>query len=215
MVLGEAPIFRASDSTLHLVDCIKEPCELHILKLDRKTGDVIDKPVVHKLPDSVTVQFFRKNRPGSCMDAHRRIKTDQLTWLCLDICAYFQGVAFMDEATGELQIVKEIVPTDQRDQLRFNDGGIDNMGRFWLAEIDRKAMSYGPGKLPSDYGRPKGRLWRYDPDGSLHQMDDGLICGNGLAWSPDFTTCQCLVPSRSASQSRCRSDLAMCCSLPE
>jgi hypothetical protein len=66
MVLGEAPIFRKSDSTLHLVDCIKEPCELHILKLDEKTGDVVGEPTVHKLEDSVTVQFFRKNKPGSC-----------------------------------------------------------------------------------------------------------------------------------------------------
>lgn len=66
MVLGEAPIFRKSDNTLHLVDCIKEPAELHIIKLDPKTGDVVGEPKVHKLQDSVTVQFFRKNKPGSC-----------------------------------------------------------------------------------------------------------------------------------------------------
>lgn len=63
MVLGEAPIFRKSDNTLHLVDCIKEPCELHILKLDPVTGDVVDSKV-HILEESVTVQFFRRNKPG-------------------------------------------------------------------------------------------------------------------------------------------------------
>ena len=98
-------------------------------------------------------------------------------------------MAFLDEATGKLEVVKEIIPTDQRDALRFNDGGVDCKGRFWLAEIDKKAMGYGPGKLPKEFGAPKGRLWRYDPDGSLHKMADGLICGNGLAWSPDFKTC--------------------------
>lgn len=86
-------------------------------------------------------------------------------------------------------MVKEIIPTDKRDELRFNDGGIDAKGRFWLAEIDRKAMAYGANKLPESYGKPKGRLWRYDPDGSLHLMvDGGIICGNGLAWSPDNKT---------------------------
>lgn len=66
MVLGEAPIYRASDSTLHLVDCIKEPAELHIVQLDPKSGDVVGKPKVHVLEDSVTVQFFRKGKPKSC-----------------------------------------------------------------------------------------------------------------------------------------------------
>ncbi|KAI9739741.1 MAG: zf-C2H2 Zinc finger, C2H2 type [Cirrosporium novae-zelandiae] len=170
MNLGEAPIYRASDSTLHWVDCLCEPPELHILKVDPVTGDAIGRARVLKLEDSVTVQFFRKNVPGSY------------------ICAYYQGVAFMDEATGKLQILKEIIPTDQRNKLRFNDGGVDAKGRFWLAEIDKKAMAFGPNKLPADYGEPKGRLWRYDPDGSLHQMEKGLVCGNGLAWSPDNRT---------------------------
>lgn len=66
MVLGEAPIYRSSDSTLHLVDCIKDPAELHIVQLDSQTGDVVGKPKVHILEDSVTVQFFRKNKPKSC-----------------------------------------------------------------------------------------------------------------------------------------------------
>jgi hypothetical protein len=49
-------------------------------------------------------------------------------------------------------------------------------------------MGYGPNRLPEDYGRPIGRLWRFDPGGSLHEMDSGFVCGNGLAWSPDSST---------------------------
>lgn len=45
----------------------------------------------------------------------------------------------------------------------------------------------GPGNIPSTY-EPKGRLWRYDPDGSLYQMDSGVICGNGIGWSPNNKT---------------------------
>lgn len=171
MNLGEAPIYRARDSTLHWVDCLCEPPELHILKIDRETGDAVGKARVLQLEESVTVMFFRKGRPGY-------------------ICAYYAGVAFMDEESGKLELLTEIIPTSQRDFLRFNDGGVDAKGRFWLAEIDRKAMTYGPGpgKIPASHGEPKGRLWRYDPDGSLHQMEKGLVCGNGLAWSPDNKT---------------------------
>lgn len=168
MILGEAPIYRESDSTLHWVDCLKP--NLQILKVDPVTGDAQGKARVIDLEDSVTVQFFRKDVPGSY------------------ICAYYQGVAFLDEESGKLEVVKEIIPTADRDKLRFNDGGVDAKGRFWLAEIDIKAMAYGPNKLPESYGQPIGRLWRYDPDGTLHEMDKGFICGNGLAWSPDNKT---------------------------
>ncbi|KAL2786259.1 hypothetical protein BJX66DRAFT_346962 [Aspergillus keveii] len=171
MVLGEGPIYRASDSTLHWVDCLSEPPELYILKVDPVTGDAIGEARVLPLEDSVTVAFFRKDKPSSY------------------IAAYYQGVCFVDEATGKLEVVKEIIPTSQRDELRFNDGGVDAKGRFWLAEIDKRAMAFGPNQLPESYGTPRGRLWRYDPDGSLHLMiSEGVVCGNGLAWSPDNKT---------------------------
>jgi hypothetical protein len=120
MTLGEAPIYRSSDSTLHWVDCLKEPPELHILKVDPESGDPIGAARVLILEDSVSVMSFRKEIPGSY------------------ICAYYGGVAFLSEQTGELEIVREIIPKVQRDERRFNDGGVDAQGRFWLAEIDIK-----------------------------------------------------------------------------
>jgi sugar lactone lactonase YvrE len=170
MVLGEAPIYRAHDSTLHWVDCLSEPPLFYILQIDPETGDAIGEPRVHKLEDSVTVHFFRKGVPGSY------------------IVAYYQGIAFLDEETGRLEVVKEIIPTDQRAEFRLNDGGIDAKGRFWVAGIDKRAAAFGANKLPESYGKPGGKLWRYDPDGSLHVMDTGFVCGNGLAWSPDNKT---------------------------
>ncbi|KAJ5679943.1 anterior fat body protein [Penicillium macrosclerotiorum] len=169
MVLGEAPIFRASDSTLHWVDCLSDPSRLYVLKVDEH-GDAIGEARVLELEDSVTVVFFRKGRPGY-------------------IAAYYQGICFIDEQTGKMEVVEEIIPTHQREELRFNDGGIDAQGRFWLAEIDKKAMAFGPNQLPSSYGVPKGRLWRYDLRAGLRLMiADGIICGNGLGWSPDNKT---------------------------
>lgn len=112
MVLGEAPIYRYSDSTLHWVDPLKEIPELHILKVDSKSGDAIGAARVLPLEESVTVQYFRKGVKGSY------------------ICAYYAGVAFMDEETGKLDILKEIIPRDERGMRRFNDGGVDVKGRF-------------------------------------------------------------------------------------
>ena len=120
MVLGEAPIYRSSDSTLHWLDVLKEPSELHILKIDPESGDPIGSARVRILEDSVSVVCFRQNVKGGY------------------ICAYYGGVAFLDEVTGKLEVVKEIIPPEERGNKRFNDGGVDAKGRFWLAEIDKK-----------------------------------------------------------------------------
>jgi len=104
MVLGEAPIYRSSDSTLHWVDPLKEPSELYILHLNPDSGAPEGEAKTFVLEDSVTVVCFRKGKKGSY------------------ICAYYQGIAFLDEETGKLEVVKEIIPTGERAELRFNDG---------------------------------------------------------------------------------------------
>lgn len=176
MVLGESPIYRASDSTLHWVDCLITPPELHILHLDPTTHQPLGPSKRIPLSDSVSVLFFRQSHPKSY------------------ICAYYQGIAFLDEDTGKLEVVKEIIPAQERGLRRFNDGGVDAKGRLWLAEIDVRAAAAvdavasdeGKERVLDDLGEPVGRLWRYDPDGTLHLMDRGVICGNGVGWSPDW-----------------------------
>jgi len=172
MVLGEGPIYRASDSTLHWFDCLSSPCELYILPVDPESGlPTGENARIIALADSLSVAAFRRNKPGSY------------------IAAYYQGVCFLDEASGTFEVVREIIPTAERDIRRFNDGGVDAAGRFWLAEIDVKATSFDLENWPGSYGEPRGRLWRYDPDGSLHLMiPGGILCGNGVKWSPDNKT---------------------------
>jgi len=111
MVLGEAPLFRSSDNTLHWVDPLKIPSELHILHLDPESG-VDAKTFV--LEDSVSVMCFRKGKKGSY------------------ICAYYQGIAFLDEETGKLEVVKEVIPKDEREGMRFNDG--EFLSLYWSGE---------------------------------------------------------------------------------
>lgn len=181
MVLGESPIYRASDSTLHWVDCLITPPELHILHLDPTTHQPLGPSKRIPLSDSVSVLFFRQSHPKSY------------------ICAYYQGIAFLDEDTGKLEVVKEIIPAQERGVRRFNDGGVDAKGRLWLAEIDVRAAAAvdaiagdeGKERVLEELGEPVGRLWRYDPDGTLHLMDRGVICGNGVGWSPDWKSSEC------------------------
>ncbi|KAH7397783.1 SMP-30/Gluconolaconase/LRE domain-containing protein [Cadophora sp. MPI-SDFR-AT-0126] len=148
MTLGEAPLYRLSDSTLHWVDPLISPPELHILPIHPLTGVPLGPSRTLQLSDSVSVFYFRKNVKGSY------------------IWAYYAGIAYMDEETGKLEVLREI---------------IGNMRM-------RKAVAFGLGGPPETYGKPRGRLWMYDPDGSLHQMFEGVVCGNGIDWSPDNKT---------------------------
>ena len=35
---------------------------------------------------------------------------------------------------------------------------------------------------------PVGKLFRLDPDLSVHTLDTGIVCSNGPCWSPDGKT---------------------------
>ena len=63
--------------------------------------------------------------------------------------------------------------------VRFNDGRVDALGRFWVGTM---ALD------PEHYGDPCGEMYRYDPDGTLHRMEEGLTISNGIDWSPDGRT---------------------------
>ena len=60
------------------------------------------------------------------------------------------------------------------DGLRINDGKCDRQGRLWLGTICVE--------------KPIAHLYRFDPDGKLHTMLDGIHVSNGLDWSLDDQT---------------------------
>jgi sugar lactone lactonase YvrE len=60
---------------------------------------------------------------------------------------------------------------------RYNDGKVSPDGRLFVGTMDEAEMS-----------RPRGGLYRFDPDGSAHAVRDGLVVSNGLAWSADGRT---------------------------
>ena len=84
------------------------------------------------------------------------------------------GLYFWDEQTGS-SFLKD--PEADTPNVRCNDSVIDRQGRFLVGTINEK-----------DLESPDGSLYRYDPDGSMHQLDSGLAVANGIGLSPDGRT---------------------------
>ena len=100
------------------------------------------------------------------------------------VLAMADGFSLYDFASQRVTPVFN--PFADRPEYRFNDGKVDRAGRFYAAAM---GMDFDP--LDVTLPRPparNGALYRLDPDLSVHQMEIGLICGNGPCWSPDNKT---------------------------
>lgn len=84
------------------------------------------------------------------------------------------GIYDLDLASGELTLIH--APEPDLPHNRLNDGKVDRQGRFVFGSMDTLEES------------ASGRLYRLDPDLSLHVLDEGIICSNGPCWSPDGST---------------------------
>jgi sugar lactone lactonase YvrE len=84
------------------------------------------------------------------------------------IAALKNGFHFWEPAAGRLEFLAD--PEADKSHPRFNDGAVDRQGRFWAGTMDDNGHS---------------ALYRYDPDGSVHVMQPGVTCSNGIGWSPD------------------------------
>jgi sugar lactone lactonase YvrE len=89
------------------------------------------------------------------------------------IVALRDGFHSLDLESGSLTLLAN--PPRDESRNRFNDGKCDPQGRLWAGTQD-------------DLGEPSAALYRLDPDGSWALMRDGVICSNGLGWSPDGLT---------------------------
>ncbi len=66
-----------------------------------------------------------------------------------------------------------IAEVPARDDLRFNDAGVDPAGRVWA------------GSMHVPESEPLGELYRLDPGGRLITVVKSVTTSNGLGWSPD------------------------------
>ncbi|MBV1706233.1 MAG: SMP-30/gluconolactonase/LRE family protein [Hyphomicrobiales bacterium] len=82
------------------------------------------------------------------------------------------GFYRLDMATGDARLLAP-VEADRPASNRLNDGKCDGAGRFWCVSIN------------TDHRTPSGALWRFARNQNPRLMEDGIIAGNGIAWSPD------------------------------
>jgi sugar lactone lactonase YvrE len=78
------------------------------------------------------------------------------------------ALAAVDVERGSVRRLAEIPHCGP--DMRCNDGACDAAGRFWIGTM---ALDERPGA---------GALYRYDPDGTLHTVLDGVTLSNGLGW---------------------------------
>jgi sugar lactone lactonase YvrE len=82
------------------------------------------------------------------------------------------GFFFLDVDSGFVTPIAD--PEAHLPDHRFNDGKVDRRGRFWAG-----TRNFVDTQLAT------GALYRLDADRSVHRMEEGLRCPNGMAWSPD------------------------------
>ncbi len=116
-------------------------------------------------------------------DFHRHYtKTDKLDIFqvgqpvgCLAFCVnggllmgLRDGIGFWDWDTQSINIIAN--PEAGRKGARFNDGRVDSRGRLWAGTLGEDSQS---------------KLYRLDPDDTIHIMETGITISNGIGWSPD------------------------------
>jgi sugar lactone lactonase YvrE len=90
------------------------------------------------------------------------------------IVALQDGLYSLDMGSGDLQLIVD--PEPGRPNNRLNDGKVDRQGRFIVGSMDTQE------------DEASAKLYRLDPDMSLHTLDEGIICSNGPCWSPNGET---------------------------
>jgi len=89
------------------------------------------------------------------------------------IVAAANGWALCNEDGSDWRHIAD--PEPEHANHRFNDGKCDASGRFYA------------GTYALD-NQPRASLYVIQPDLSWERLADGVICSNGLAWSPDDRT---------------------------
>lgn len=93
------------------------------------------------------------------------------------IAAFRRGFCFLDIRSG---LVEPVVQAERVPEVpetnRMNDAKCDARGRYWCGSMDTRFVA------------PTGSLYRLDRDLHCAKLDTGVICSNGIAFSPDYRT---------------------------
>jgi sugar lactone lactonase YvrE len=85
------------------------------------------------------------------------------------VAAVERGFALLDDS-GQIELEQAAFDDPA---CRMNDGGTDRQGRFFC------------GSMAYDMTSPRAALYRYDQDGKIGTVLDGVTVSNGIAWTLD------------------------------
>jgi len=144
--LGEGPIWNTEEQALYWLDIHQKSVERYDPANGRRKTFSMDL--------AITVLGLR-SRGGFVFASNR-------------------GFGYWDGVSQNVSLVEH--PEADKPFNRFNDGGVDPVGRFWAGTMYEGPHTDNP---------TEGRLYRFDPDQSVHMLESGLTICNGMGWSPD------------------------------
>lgn len=119
-------------------------------------------------------RYYPETGEEDCWDVGRRVGTVVPRMNGGLVIAGDDGFFFLDEKTGVLTPIDD--PEPDKPDNRFNDGKCSPDGRFFAGTIS----------LVKKQGDAK--LYRLDPDLSLHEAFSPVTNSNGIVWSVDGKT---------------------------
>ena len=92
------------------------------------------------------------------------------------IVAFERGFALYNPVSGDTRWLAR--PDAVGHGVRFNDGKVDCLGRFWAGTMVED---------DDPLNRPEGILYSFNNNFELYQHETGIGISNGICWSPDST----------------------------
>jgi D-xylonolactonase len=145
-ILGEGPLWVARENAVYWVDIVSKKVHRYALADGAR----------RTWPFETKVTSLAARQQGGLVGTVR------------------DGFAFIDLETGTIEPV--VMPETEMADNRFNDGKVDEKGRYWAGSMDDGE------KLAT------GSLYRLDGDLSLHKMDENYSITNGPTFSVDGKT---------------------------
>jgi len=145
-ILGEGPLWVARENAVYWVDIVSKKVYRYGVADDTRRAWMYEAGVTS----------LAERRQGGLVGTVR------------------DGFAFIDLESG---IFKPIVmPEADMPENRFNDGKVDENGRYWAGTMD------------DGENLETGSLYRLDGDHTLHKLDENYTITNGPAFSVDGKT---------------------------
>jgi D-xylonolactonase len=145
-ILGEGPLWSARENAIYWVDIVSKKVHRYGVAEDARRTWTYE----------AQVSSLAERRQGGLVGTVR------------------DGFAFIDLEAGAFEPI--VMPEADMPENRFNDGKVDEHGRYWAGSMDDGE------KLET------GSLYRLDGDLALHKMDDNYSITNGPTFSVDGKT---------------------------